>query len=225
MASWKHFGILAASAALLLVVGCRQDMHNQPKYIPLRASEFFEDGQSARQPVEHTIARGQLKEDAYYQTGKRNNVFANDLPDGLVAGNGKPGRFADLRALLNRGHERYNIYCAPCHSRAGDGNGMLPARGFKKPPSYHEPRLKAAPLGYFYDTMTNGFGAMLNYKAQVPVEDRWAIAAYIRALQLSHDAKLSDVPADQVKSIRGMGTSANMSAQPEPAAPKKEGKH
>lgn len=180
-------------------------MHDQPKYIPLRASNFFTDGQSARQPVEHTIARGHLNEDAYFQTGKRNGQPANELPAGLLPGPGQGGRFADLAALLHRGQERYNIYCAPCHSRAGDGTGAIVQRGLNKPPSYHEPRLKAAPIGYFYDTMTNGFGAMLNYRAQIPPADRWAIAAYIRVLQLSQDAKLADVPADQVPKIQGAG--------------------
>ncbi len=183
-------GMLALAA--LAVSGCRQDMHNQPKYIPLRASDFYSDGRSARLPVEHTISRGNLREDQYFYTGKNNGVAGNTLPNGLI-----PERFADMNALVHRGQERFNIYCTPCHSRLGDGNGMIVQRGMKHPPSYHEDRLKKVPLGYFFDVMTNGFGAMLNYKAQVQPQDRWAIATYIRALQLSQDGTMGDVPAEQ----------------------------
>jgi hypothetical protein len=183
--------LLICSAAVVLLGGCRQDMHNQPKYIPLRESAFFTDGRGSRLPVEHTVARGHANEDEYFYTGKRNGQLGNELPDGLLhEGFG-------MKELLARGQERYNIYCTPCHSRTGDGNGMIVQRGLKHPPSYHEARLKQQPLSYFYDVMTNGFGAMLNYQAQVAPRDRWAIAAYIRALQLSQDAKLSDVPEEE----------------------------
>jgi mono/diheme cytochrome c family protein len=187
--TWKKIGLVAASCGALWLSGCRQDMHDQPKYIPLRGSEFFGDGRSGRLPVEHTVARGQLREDVYFYTGKRNGQAANDLPAGLLHdGYG-------MKELLARGQERYNIYCAPCHSRVGDGNGMIAQRGLtSKPRSFHEPKIKADNLGHFYDVITNGFGAMLNYSAQIKPEDRWAIAAYIRALQLSQDAKLGDVP-------------------------------
>jgi cytochrome c len=160
--------------------------------------------------VEHTIARGQLREDTYFYTGTRNGQLGNDLPAGLLhEGFG-------MRELLVRGQQRFNIYCAPCHSPAGDGNGMIVQRGMKHPPSYHEPRLKQQPLGHFYDVMTNGFGAMLNYSAQIPPQDRWAIAAYIRALQLSQDATLADVPESERAHIRGSMSSAAPASSAEP---------
>jgi mono/diheme cytochrome c family protein len=183
--------MLVLGAAAFVAVGCRQDMHNQPKYIPLRESTFFPDGRGSRLPVEHTVARGHMNEDDYFYTGKRNGQLGNELPQGLLHdGYG-------MKQLLVRGQERYNIYCTPCHSRIGDGNGMIAQRGLKHPPSYHETRLKQQPLAYFYDVMTNGFGAMLNYSAQIKPEDRWAIAAYIRVLQLSQDARMADVPESE----------------------------
>jgi hypothetical protein len=185
-------------------------MHNQPKYIPLRESNFFRDGRGSRMPVEHTIARGQLREDTYFYTAKRDGQLGNDLPAGLL----REG--FGMRELLVRGQQRFNIYCAPCHSPAGDGNGMIVQRGMKHPPSYHEPRLKQQPLGHFYDVMTNGFGAMLNYSAQIPPQDRWAIAAYIRALQLSQDATLADVPESERAHIRGSMSSAVPASSAEP---------
>lgn len=180
--------LLLCGATVAFLGGCRQDMHNQPKYIPLRESEFFADGRGSRLPVEHTVARGHLYEDEYFETGKRNGQLGNELPQGLLhEGFG-------MKELLARGQERYGIYCTPCHSRTGDGNGMVVQRGLKHPPSFHETRLKQQPIAYFYDVDTNGFGAMLNYRAQINTADRWAIAAYIRALQLSQDARMSDVP-------------------------------
>ena len=156
--------------------------------------------------AEQAVGSGQLREDAYFYTAKRNGVLGNDLPDGLLASAGKPGRFAGLPQLLHRGQDRFAIYCTPCHSKVGDGNGEVVQRGFKHPPSYHEERLKKAPLGYFYDTMTNGFGAMSSYAAQIRPEDRWAIASYIRALQLSQDARLGDVPAGELPMIKPAAT-------------------
>jgi mono/diheme cytochrome c family protein len=192
--------LVCASIALMAMAGCRQDMHNQPKYIPLRESEFFRDGRSARLPVQGTVARGELREDTYFYTGKINGQFGAELPMPLT------------KELLARGQNRYNIYCTPCHSRVGDGNGMIPSRAPNtgstskfKPPSYHEERLKKQPIGYFYDVMTNGFGVMLNYSAQIKPEDRWAIAAYIRALQLSQDASINDVPAEERGKIAPVG--------------------
>jgi mono/diheme cytochrome c family protein len=183
--------VLLAMAALIALSGCRQDMQNQPKFIPLRSSEFFPDHRSARTPIPGTVPRlddatldsEQLDPGSYYLTGKRGNVFGNDLPASLKLN----------RALLERGQERYNIYCTPCHARVGDGDGMIVQRGFKHPPSFHEQRLRNAPLGYFYDVMSNGLGAMPDYTAQVKPADRWAIATYIRALQLSQHADESDV--------------------------------
>jgi mono/diheme cytochrome c family protein len=203
--------MLAFSAAALFAAGCRQDMHNQPKYIPLRESEFFVDGRGARLPVEHTVARGHLNEDDYFYTGKRNGQLGNELPEGLLhEGYG-------MKELLARGQERYGIYCTPCHSRTGDGNGMIVQRGLKRPPSYHEARLKQQPLSYFYDVMTNGFGAMLNYSAQINPQDRWAIAAYVRALQLSQDARMSDVPESERAKL-GVAPQAHQGTTVEPAA-------
>jgi mono/diheme cytochrome c family protein len=176
-------GVLAASAAL---AGCRLDMQVQPKQNPLSRSDFFADQRSERPPVEGTVARGQLREDTYFYTGKIGSNPGNYMP------------FAVTKEVLDRGRERYNIYCAPCHSRVGDGNGFVPSRGFaRKPPSYHIERLQKAPLGYFYDVITNGFGIMSDYASQVSPEDRWKIVAYIRALQLSQDATRADVPAGQ----------------------------
>ncbi len=174
------------AAALLLLVSCREDMHNQPKFIPLRENTFYADGRSARAPVEGTIARGQLEDDPLLYTGKVNGQEADQFP------------FAITEKDLARGRERFNIYCAPCHSQLGDGNGMIAQRGFKNPPSYYEPRLMKSPVGHFFNVMTNGWGAMGDYSAQVPVADRWRIAAYIRALQLSRSAKSGDVPGRQV---------------------------
>jgi Cytochrome C oxidase, cbb3-type, subunit III len=170
---------------VLVLAGCRQDMHDQPRFKPLAMSDFYSDLRSARSPVEGTVARGQLHEDAYFYTGKIGNSPGDYMP------------FPVTEDVLVRGRERFNIYCTPCHSRLGDGNGMIVQRGFRRPPSYHTERLRKAPLGYFFDVMTNGFGAMPDYASQIPPRDRWAIVAYIRALQLSQNATLADVPAGQ----------------------------
>jgi len=169
----------------LALSGCRQDMHDQPRFKPLAKSDFYGDLRSARPPVEGTIARGQLHEDSYFYTGKFGNNPGDYMP------------FPVTDDVLARGRERFNIYCAPCHSRLGDGNGMIVQRGFRAPPSYHTERLRKAPLGYFFDVMTNGFGAMPEYASQIPPRDRWTIVAYIRALQLSQGAAMSDVPTGQ----------------------------
>ena len=161
-------------------------MHVQPRKTRSRDSDFFADQRSARPLVEGTVARGQLHEDTYFYTGKIGNNPGDAMP------------FPVTKEVLDRGRERFNIFCAPCHSRVGDGNGFVPSRGFaRKPPSFHIPRLEKAPLGYFFDVMTNGFGIMPDYASQIPAHDRWAIAAYIRALQLSQNATLADVPAGQ----------------------------
>lgn len=171
--------------AVLMLAGCRQDMHNQPRYKPLAESDFFADLRSARPPVEGTVARGQLHDDTYFYTGKFGNNPGDYMP------------FPVTMDVLSRGRERFNIYCSPCHSRLGDGNGMIVQRGFRAPPSYHTERLRKAPLGYFFDVMTNGFGAMPEYAPQVPARDRWCIVAYIRALQLSQGATMSAVPSGE----------------------------
>lgn len=169
-------------------------MHNQPKFIPLRSSEFYSDRRSARYPVPGTVPRldnadvdrEQLDPNSYYLTGKRANVYGNELP---FAADTPAARMQ----VLMRGQERFNIYCTPCHSNLGDGNGMIVQRGFKRPPSFHVQRLRNAPLGYFYDVISNGFGGMPDYAAQVKPADRWAIAAYIRALQRSQNPLPDDV--------------------------------
>jgi mono/diheme cytochrome c family protein len=169
----------------LATTACRQDMHDAPRYEALEQSTFFTDGRSSRMPVANTVARGQLREDEHLYTGKVGGQPATEFPMPVTA------------AVMARGQERFNVFCSPCHDRTGSGNGMIVQRGFRRPPSYHEERLRNAPVGYFFDVMTNGFGAMQDYAAQVPVADRWAITAYIRALQLSHAATIDDVPADR----------------------------
>jgi hypothetical protein len=164
---------------------CRRDMQDQPKYIPLRSSTFFGDERSARPLVQGTVARGHLHDDTLLETGKIGKDDATMFPFRVDAG------------VLARGRERYEIYCAPCHGRTGAGDGMIVRRGFRRPPSYHDERLRTAPIGHFVDVMTNGFGAMLDYRQQVEPRDRWAIAAYIRALQLSEHATLADVPPSE----------------------------
>jgi len=171
--------VVAAGAA------CRQDMHDQPKYRPFRQSDFYADQRSARPFVTGTVARGSLREDAVYFTGKNGSDFVAELPVKVTP------------ALLARGQEQFQVFCSPCHGRTGRGDGMIVQRGFKAPSSYHVDRLRAMPVGYFYDVITNGFGAMADYSAQVPPADRWAIAAYIRTLQYSQYAPAADVPADK----------------------------
>jgi mono/diheme cytochrome c family protein len=178
----------------LSLVGCRQDMHDQPKYRGLRASAFFADGSSARPLVEGTVARGTLQEDEAFFTGKVNKIDVKELP------------FAVDEQVLNRGQERFDIYCAPCHDRTGGGNGMVVQRGYRQPPSFHIDRLRQADAGHFFDVMTNGFGAMPDYKVQIAPRDRWNIVAYIRALQLSQHAAAADVPGgDPTKVPRPTG--------------------
>jgi mono/diheme cytochrome c family protein len=173
-------------ATMLVLAGCRQDMHDQPRFKPLAESDFYTDLRSARPPVEGTVARGQLHEDAYFYTGKLGDNPGDYMP------------FPVTQDILARGQQRYNIYCAPCHSRVGNGNGVIPSRGFpRRPPSYHTDRLRKAPLGYLFDVMTNGFGSMPDYASQIAPRDRWAIVAYLRALQLSQGASAADVPAGQ----------------------------
>lgn len=179
--------VLVLAAAVLSA--CRQDMNDQPKYGPLKSSEFYPDGASSRTPPTHTVARGELHEDAVFYTGRINDKeFTATLPVPLTP------------ALLKRGEERFNIYCSMCHGRTGKGNGMIVQRGFPRPPSYADERLRNAPVGYFYEVITHGYGLMYSYAARVEPQDRWAIAAYIRVLQLSLHATLADAtPAEQSK--------------------------
>ena len=178
-----------ALAAVVWLGACRQDMFDQPRTRPLRRSEFFGDGRSARPPVAGSVARGQLHDDPHLYTGRVNGALVTTFP------------FPVSREVLERGHERYNIFCAPCHDRVGNGNGMVVRRGFRAPPSFHIDRLRAAPAGHYFDVITNGFGAMPDYAAQIPAHDRWAIIAYIRALQLSQRAAPADVPTDVLKQL------------------------
>lgn len=172
-------------ALCFIVAGCRQDMHDQPRYEPLEKNTFFEDGRASRPFVEGTVARGQLRLDDHFYTGKVNGQFVTTLP------------FAATKEVLARGQERYNIFCSPCHDRVGNGAGMIVQRGFRQPPSFHIDRLRQAQAGYFFDVMTNGFGTMYGYADRIQPKDRWAIVAYIRALQLSQNAALDDVPAEE----------------------------
>ena len=178
----RCLAVACAIASLIFGGGCdylRQDMANQPKNRPLSPSEFFGDGRSERPLVENAVARGAIADDELFVPKDSNNFpLAVDLK------------------LLERGEERYNIFCTPCHGLQGDGNGMVAMRGMKRPPSYHQDRLRQAPNGYIYDVMTNGFGQMLGYSAQIPPRDHWAIIAYVRALQLSRNARVADLPAE-----------------------------
>jgi len=178
-----------ACLALLTLAACRQDMHDAPRYDPLEASTVLPGGASAQPIVEGTVARGHLDDDEQMYTGKVNGKLADTFP------------FAITAADLDRGQERFNIYCSPCHGRTGEGNGMVVQRGFKQPPSYHIDRLRQQPPGFFFDVITNGFGAMPDYRAQIPVDDRWRIVAYVKALQLSHDATPADVPAAELQKL------------------------
>ena len=182
-----------AALALTAVapVGCRQDMHDAPRYDPLESSDLFRNGSAARPLMEGTVARGELRADTYLYTGKG--------PDGLPV---VAFPFEISHADLDRGQERFNVYCAACHGRTGIGNGMVVQRGFRQAQSLHIDRLRLAPAGYFYDVITNGFGVMPDYRAQITVEDRWRIIAYVRALQLSTSATSDDVSADILERLR-----------------------
>ena len=168
-------------AVLVFLVGCRPDMTNQPKATPLSESDFFSNGANARRPPAHTVARGDAHEDTAFYTGQTNGTYVTQLPVKLT------------RDFMIRGRERFDAICAECHDRTGSGNGMVVQRGFPQPPSFHVDRMRNAPIGHFFDVMTNGYGVMYSYATRVEPGDRWAIAAYIRALQLSHNAALSDV--------------------------------
>jgi hypothetical protein len=176
-------GLIALAA--LAAAGCRQDMQDQPKYIPLRPSNFFADGRSERPLPDGSVARGHLDDDAGFYTGRG--------PDGTFVGTFP---FPVTREVLERGEDRFNIYCAPCHDRLGNGVGMIVRRGYRRPPSYHTDRLRGVPHGYLFDVITNGFGAMPDYAAQIPPYDRWAIVSYVRALQYSQNASVNDVPPE-----------------------------
>lgn len=177
-----------SSLVLLLLTACgiagcdntlRQDMANQPRVNPLAPSQFFDDGRSGRPIIDNTVVRGSVENDSLYEP-KDSNAFPLAL----------------TRELLQRGQERYVIFCTPCHGLQGDGQGMVAMRGMKHPPSYHQERLRAEPNGYYFDVVTNGFGAMYGYSSQIPPRDRWAIIAYVRALQLSRNAPVGELPTE-----------------------------
>ena len=185
-------------AALLLVAGCRQDMQDQPKIRSQRGSEMFADQRGARPQVANTVARGQLHEDSYFYTGvvQAANGYREEKDE---------APFPVTLDVLRRGQERFNIYCAPCHSRVGNGLGEIVERGYKPAANFHDQVRLSQPISHYFYVMTNGYGAMPDYSAQLTPEDRWAVAAYIRALQLSQAAKASDVPASlQVRNLKGI---------------------
>jgi mono/diheme cytochrome c family protein len=191
--------------ALLAVLGlgaCRQDMHDQPKYKTLRSSPFFDDGRTSRPRIEGTVARGELDANVERHTGRTaagSYVVAGPLPV--------------TTDLLRRGQERYDVFCSVCHDRAGTGRGMIVRRGFRQPESFHTDRLRQAPDGYVFENISNGFGVMPSYAAQIPVDDRWAITAYIRALQLSQRATLADVPAEARAELEARGAATPQGTQ------------
>lgn len=181
--------VLLVLSAVLWVSGCRMDMHDQPKYKSFRASAFFPDGRASRTPPEGTVAQGQLREDELLYTGKLDGQDSELFP------------FPITREVLDRGQERYNVFCSPCHDRVGTGQGIIVQRGMKQPPSFHITRLREAPPGYYFNVITQGFGVMYGYASRIPPEDRWAIIAYIRALHLSQAASYGDVSETDVAAV------------------------
>lgn len=177
--------------AALAAIGCHRDMQDQPRYEAYEASTFFADGMASRPLLPGTVARGQLQEDEAFQTGKREGQMVADVPLEID------------RALLERGQQRFNIYCAVCHAPSGQGDGMIVQRGFRQPPSFHQDRLRNVPAGHIYDVITNGFGGMPSLKGQIPPQDRWAIVAYVRVLQMSQNATMDDVPSSRRESLEG----------------------
>jgi mono/diheme cytochrome c family protein len=167
-------------------------MRDQHRYEPLEASAFFDDGRSARPPVPGTVARGQLRADEALTTGRVDGKLLEEIPLEVTD------------STLARGRERFEIFCSPCHGRTGTGQGMVVRRGFRQPQTFHSHRLRQMPVGYFFDVMTNGYGVMSSYAHMVPVEDRWAIAAYVRALQLSQYAPVDRLPGDDRKRLEGV---------------------
>jgi mono/diheme cytochrome c family protein len=194
----------------LMLAGCHTDMWVQPRQDTLLESNFFPDGQSARPLVAGTVARDHLREDQVFFTGVKNGRWVDELPMPIT------------KELLQRGQERYNVFCTPCHGRLGDGKGMIAARGFtlQRPVgNYHTERLRKMPVGHFYDVITNGYGAMYSYASRVEPSDRWAIVAYIRALQLSQNAKLEDADPASLEELR------NPKPKAEPSGESHDGAH
>jgi hypothetical protein len=193
--------MLLLAACALAGAGCRQDMHDQPKLRGLRSSALFADQRGVRPIVPGTVARGHLDEDELFFTGKIDGKLADVFP------------FELTRADLERGRERFEIYCSPCHDKTGSGNGVVVQRGMKKPSSFHIERLRNQPVGYFYDVMSNGFGSMFDYGDRVKPDDRWRIAGYVRVLQFAENAKLADVPESERKRLQLAETGAPSGGQ------------
>lgn len=217
----RVFFLLLTAHCLLFAAACRRDMQDQPKMKPYRSSTFFRDGLSSRPPVEGTVPRGFLKTDTEFFTGKKaGRSIASAVPGQTPAGPGAPSTTSaagqtpqgaaaypdDIeifplpvtREIVNRGKERYEIFCSACHGLTGKGDGMIVRRGFRRAASFNDDRLRQAPVGHFFDAITNGWGAMPSYAPQIPVQDRWAIIAYIRALQLSQQNQQAQMPAAQI---------------------------
>jgi len=182
--------------ALAVVAGCRQDMHDAPRYEAFEASSTFADNRASRTPPVGTVPRGWLRQDEALYTGKVAGQPIEQFP------------FAIAHADLARGRQRFNIFCTPCHGQLGDGNGMVVQRGLRQAASFHQDRLRQETIGYFFDVITNGFGAMPDYAAQIPVRDRWLIVAYVRALQLSQYASVNELPPDQRAAIDAAASAA-----------------
>jgi mono/diheme cytochrome c family protein len=197
LAPLREKTLLLLLLGLIVVPGCRRDMQDQPKMKPFRSSSFFTDGLSTRQPIEGTIARGQLRTDTEYFTGKKPKApGAAATPAPQPSPGAQQNNFPDdvdtfpfpvTKEIVMRGRERFNIFCSACHGFTGNGDGMIVRRGFRRAASFNDDRLRQAPVGHFFDAITNGWGAMPAYAPQIPVQDRWAIIAYIRALQMSQE--------------------------------------
>lgn len=192
----RQRSVRAAGVALVLLLtlgGCEQKMADQPSYEPLEASDFFPDGQSARPLVVGTVARGELRENTALHEGKVGDQLVASIPIPVD------------EKLLRRGQERYNIYCSMCHGRTGYGNGMIVQRGYRRPPSFHVARMRNETDGHFFDVITNGFGSMPAYRPMIGAEDRWAIVAYVRALQLSQNARAEDAAPQERENLSRRG--------------------
>ncbi len=186
---WQPIHILLLLVTLVILTACRLDMRTQPRYEPFEASSFFADGSSMRQPVADTVARGQLHEDEQLYTGKVDGQISASFP------------FTPTLAIIERGQERYDIFCTPCHGLTGDGQGVITQYGMREPTSFHDPDLRAEAPGTYFNIITNGTRIMPSYAARIPVEDRWAIIAYIRALQLSREVDISQLSPDELPQL------------------------
>jgi mono/diheme cytochrome c family protein len=182
---------LIGFAVLFFAAGCRLEMHDQPKRAPYQSSRFFPDHAASRPLVAGTVPRGALRTNDLLYAGLRGTNLVEEIPLKVT------------REFVERGQERFEIYCAVCHGPTGDGNGMIVQRGFPPPPSFHIDRLREAPIGHLYRVITYGYGIMFPYAARVAPEDRWAIAAYIRALQLSTTFKLAELPESVRSQLEG----------------------